>query len=695
MIDKFPLTIDNFKGVKAPDSEYNEDIENYQFDDVSIDAAYEAVNIRYLKNGGFRSRVGYTGLLDSNLNMTGSLCQTWQVKNLKGVDQTNRWLVLTWDATNGRIYDTGAGTPSTPILTVAGMKYAFVINAFGRMYISPWSAWGVPLDVLGVGSLDRVYVWNGDYVPRHAQGGALNREAATATGVTNSATAGNIIPGTHLFDVAYEYDTGWVSPLYGTNPAFEGGPSTVLPLALVCTGNKVTIANVKVGGAGSGIVARHIIMSRLVTNYDSFGWLHYEPFFAAKINDNTTTSLTFDMPDAGLVESAAYLLDSLGVIYSCVSMSVSNNRMIYYGIKRSPAGTIDLPILEGNNCILVSPPGDPERVNPYNTDNSRILIGQDFAGGVNCGAELRGINYVFKNNSTWAFQADISLDPAEWPVDLVDAGIGAFPLGISKVGGSTSSVINDAILVGGVSGVFVFSGNYNVIPISMGWWGSYTEDDFQYITILINPINRLIYCTLRDPLRTGQIGEQDFIWVGNFLYGLDYESIRWSKDEINLARMFSGKVHLYETSASGILNSIRLALGMDITTDLNVIIEDPDNDEDEEDGGNSSYYITGHTPTEKGDLYTFSTVRLRVLALANATTSITSDIEVGCATMDSNTFTSDSIAVSNGPNKFFDFTLKSTVAEKVRIKISTASGTKMMVNKLIIFAAQRGEIRAK
>ena len=705
MIDKFPLIVDDFKGVRAPDSEAIGNIEDYQFDSVGINEAYESTNIRFLKNKGFRTRPGYTGLLSIDLGITNTLVQTWQVKNLKGVNQTNRWLVLGWDATNGKIYDTGSGTPTVPILTVAGMKYAFVINAFGRMYISPWSDWGVPLDTLGIGAVDRVYVWNGDYVPRKAQGAALDRTtnwppAANApTSVVNSGTAGNVVPGTHLFDVAYEYDTGWISPLYGATESFEGGPPSTQPLNLVCTGNQITINHIPTGAAGTGITARYVIMSALVTNYDGFGWLHYEPFFAIKIDDNTTVGpFTFDMPDAGLVESASYLLDGLGIIYSCISMGVSNNRMIYYGPKSSPGGTVDLPIQEAAHCILISPPGDPERVNPYGDDGSRIIVGRDFTSGVNCGAELRGVNYVFKGSSTWAFREDINLDPSEWAIDLVDAGIGAFPLGVSKIGSSLSSVVDESLIVGGSSGIFIFSGAYSPTPISLGWWSSYTSSDLKYLKILVNPLNKLIFCPFRDPAGTGTIGGGDFIWAGDFSYGLSYDTIRWAKDQIGLDRRFSGKIHLYEGITGSILDSIKLVisgLDLDLAADFSIYIEDLASEDEDKEHANETVLITGYTPTNEGNLYTFTTARVRALTLPSVQSQLDSGLAIEATTIDNNTFTGETKAVGSGPDKFIDFSLLNRVAEKIRLKIYTSGGTRCMVNKLIIFANQRGESRVK
>lgn len=719
MLDKLPIILKDFKGVNVPDAN------DLVFPDFGIDneipsfeEAFEAQNIRFLKGGGFRTRESYqayngfsfvTGF-PVNVKITGF----WPVRNLKGVEYTSRFLFLTWDAVTGRLYEAN-GSTVTLLLTVTGMKYAFVINAFERMYISPWGpAWGQPLP----GS--NVYVWNGDYVPRLAQGSPLDRTGAPATAVANSASAGNVTPGTHLFDVVYETDTGFITSMYNALSATPGGTPVLQPLSLVCNGNQVTVSNIKTGAAGSGIIKRHILMSKLVTNYDNTGWLGWIPYFAYTINDNTTTTVTFDKPDAGLVEDASYLLDATeGAIRACTTMSVLNGRMVYYGLdpKTAPA----LVVLEAPTSALISPPGDPERVDALNTDNSRLLIGRSFPGRVNTGLEFRGINYTFKETSTFAFREEIDKDPAEWNVDEISSGIGAYPLGASKIADKPSSIIDDLILVAGPCGIYPFTGSYPSVSSSLGWWGLETLTDLKFINLFIDPNRKLIYATLGDTYGTpAQL--KDYMWVGDFSKGFSYGDIRWSKD-ILTTLLINGTPYVTEFRPSGRfllrkslgtrVNNLFIPSIIDIlpSTDGVTIISEIGGDVITAGGIFESplvtKLVTGYTPNDLGDLFTFNAVRIRALtSLRDQDGNSAGDgsIDIGFFKLDDTAvIPQKNESFGTAPGKSLTIGLTPPVTEKIKISISTTgtngalanTHTKVWLDKIVLFGARRAEDRAR
>lgn len=724
MLDKFPLSIKDFKGINIPDEE-NTAIKifpNTGLDVVPSAAdgeAFEAQNIRFLRSGGFRTRQGYGSgssfQMQHDFAANEEIVRVHEVKELLGSVQNGKFLVLTYDGSTGRIYYT-TGTSPAPILTIANMTDAFFLNAFGRVYISPWGSYG--------GGLlnEKVYVFTGAYDARPAQGAPLDRTAAVATAVANSATAGNVTPGTHLFDVVYETDTGWITSMYGARPATPGGTPVTQPMSLVCNGNQVTVSNIKTGAAGSGIIKRHIIMSKLVVNYDNTGWIGYEPFFAYTIEDNTTTTITFDKPDAGLVESANYLLDNTeGFIRSCTTMSLYNNRLCFY---RPRSGT-DIP--EAIHSLLVSPVGDPERVDSYGTDNSRILIGREFSSSlVNNGFEYRGVNYVCKERATFAFREELDKDPSEWAVSLVDSSIGAYVLGISVVNDAVSHVFSDTVLVGGPNGIFSFNGMFEEIPITMGWWNSIVFANRKFCEIRIDSNGKLIYVLTGDPSYPRSGTATFSMMVGDYSRGASYGSIRWSKDILTLSQYtFLDVNYSFQTLPgkfflTSILNNNQPYTIPGFT--LKVVNVGVNNDQfnfvSEALSGPGSLeipydikYNFGYTPNEIGDLYTFTGVRLRLLAakykFAGSTLTL---VDNGSITLSYNildgvspiTFESN-LSPGLAPGKYF-FEGFNAVGEKIVINISSSGSngttidtnyfTRLELHEATIFIAERGKNRA-
>lgn len=718
MLDKFPLRVTDFRGLNILDEE-NADIKIFPTTGMDnspeFGEAFEAQNIRFLKSGGFRTR--RHGFQDTPQEIVAAfganehLIRVHQVLELLGTSTANRYLILTYDGTNGKIYDTGLAVGSNIILTVAGMIDAFFINAFSRIYISPWAAHGVAFPG------EYVYAYTGAYVARRAQGSPLNRTAATATAVTNSGTAGNITLGTHLFDVVYETDTGYITSMYGARATIPGGPPTVQPLNLVCNGNQVTVANIKTGAAGSGIIRRHILMSKLVANYDNTGWIGYEPFFAYTINDNTTTTVTFDKPDAGLVESANYLMNNTeGFIRACGTISLYNNRLCFYRIDPKT----DVP--EGRNAVLVSAILDPERVDSYGTDGSRILVGRDFPStSVTCGFEFRGLNYVCKERSTHVFREDLDKDPGEWAVDLVDSSRGAFPLGIAKVTNSISHIIDDSTIIVNNGGLLVFNGSYSDVPISLGWWNSIPYGDRSTSEVFVDGERKLIYVVSGDPRFPRVNTAVKSLFVGDFSRGMSFGNIKWSKDvyTLNIAR--SGYSELDFRSIAGkflliagnFCNVPTFFLLKRNTIGNHTLVHIRESSESSESAASEAPYETiytsGFTPTDIGGINTFNGLRLRLLSgfyLSITGNSGNGSVNLHYNILDGTTPITFGESVSPGllPGKYI-FSGFNAVCEKVKIKISTLGVNSAVagdngfnfleLHELILFLAERGKMRAQ
>lgn len=692
MLDKYPLIIDHFKGIRVTD--VDSAYESKNADVVPLDYGPEFNNLHFLKSGGMKTRDGFGLLLSAaGISITGDIVSFWQIKVMNGIPQVNRWLILTWDGTSGRMYDTQVASPATnPILgPVQGMKYAFVINAFNRIYISPWSDWGFPLiDTTSTinttnpqGSFDLkvncILVYNGLYNVRFA--GMIIPSGPGTLAAATGAVGGFVTAGLHLIDVAFETDTGYIS-----RPAGFG----VQVVQYTAPGaREINITNAPLGPAPE-TKYRHLLMTKVVAGtYDGQGFLTHEPFFAGIIPDNTSTTGNINIPDSGLVDSAAYLLDrGTGTgIKACVTMSVYNNRMMYNGLRYIiTAGNIIGP--ENNSSMLISPPGLPEDVTVNNTGpaSSKLYVGQSFTGKILTGAELRGAYYVFKEDSIFAIQDNPDLDPAEWAVILVDAGLGAYPLGIASVTDNPGGLVLDNLIVGGPSGIHRFTGTFDPIPISLGWWDEFSPSDLKFIQIFADPARKLIFAIFNDPLSPGR-----FFFCGNYFEGFDANRIKWSKYVLPTARgNWNGKIPWLALVATDTSPYPTPVIGYKGASDSLITLETetPNKAKDLTVNADIDWsWITGFTPSEKGDLLNFTGVRLRAIVEDLA-------MSIACSGLDSDEFTNilESMETAQNPGKFITRVM-SLIGEKARFKFSGSS--KAIINKLVIFASDYGKDRAR
>lgn len=524
-LDKNALVVSRFKGLGLNRTATT--LEDSYDSEMPFDYAISCVNMEFKKRGGIRTRASFEMYITNLVVPVARPIQMWQIHNLNGVPQTDRWLILTWDNTTGRLYDSGVVGPATnPILTITGMKYAFILNAFGRIYITPWSAWATPL------ASEFVYMYNGLTNARLA-GGVNPTVGAFAVAV---AAGGNCTPGLHYATVLYEYDTGYIS--------FQTAAHALTPLSATTTSANATMnfTNVPLGAAGTGVVKRHIIITKVVVNPNGKGLLGYEPFFAVTINDNTTTTATFNEPDSALVESAQ---DHIGEgekfpnIPSVVSMVEFGSRMVYLGIRDinvTPPGTntkLDF-------CIYVSPPNNPEQILAYipssaglaglppNESPNLIPVGPMYPGQVMIGAELNKILYAFKENSTFSITADDESDPSEWVTPAcVDGSKGAFPFGIAKAGFNPGSLVDGRLIVAGNHGITSFNGTYSQDNLGDNFLPLYTYDSIKWAKLVVDTTRKLLVVRLGDPA----VGIE--IQVGNYYYGMSSDSIRWSTYSFN------------------------------------------------------------------------------------------------------------------------------------------------------------------
>lgn len=493
MQDQNPFSVVQFRG--ANQGSWDAAFPKETQEAVDISHALDPINIVFKKEGGFETRppIVLKKALDLNVADGGRVVQHWKIARLGTTYHDNRWLYLSWDGVDGRFYD--SNSPGTIIHTITGCKAAAVINIYGRLYISPLSDYGTPL----TGADGVIWLYDGTTF-RKAGGSA---PAGGTLTVTDTAVGGaNVTAGLHLCAIAFETDSGFI-----TAP----GPPTWIQVTIAAGGGRAArFANVDIGPAGT--VARHLLISKVITSYDGIQ-TNWELFFGLKINDNVTTTGDVIVPDTGLVNSADYLLDEFVNIPACSTISTYQGRMMYNGPNTD------------QSLVYVSKTADPESVDQT---EDFIQINEGIPVEVLHGTELRSLYYIFKETCCYVVREDPDTPPNEWKPDLVDSGIGISPFGIAQVMANNGGLVLDNLIVGGMYGIYQFSGAFSHVPLSLkiqAVFDNLSRTDAKYLRMHVDPIRRRIYFLIGAPTGPGAVQ----MWMGDYFNGLDPENIKWTR----------------------------------------------------------------------------------------------------------------------------------------------------------------------
>lgn len=387
----------------------------------------------------------------------------------------------------GNLYDLTVSAV-TPILTVAGMSDFAVGFQNNRAFISPNNG------ITGiVGSF--VYVYSGSGTPRKAAGAA----PIGSFTVVNSATAGTVEAGTHIFAWVYETDTGFVT---APSPA----------QTIEADGTKaVDFSNVPTGPTGTA--KRRLIASKAIQDYNG-NELGYEMFFVPNgtISDNVTTVLAaVDFFDVDLLESADYTYNQLDEIPAVLFISSYGQRMVY--------GNTDAD----RNIVYFSKQQEPESIS---STGGFISYDPFETGGVADGVEFRDNFYTTKDDHTYTIR-DNGAEPSTWgsPVRL-DHSIGAGVNGIAEYKDSSKGARSSFFIVGNKSGLYKFDGVYQDIPLNYKVrkiWDRINRNYINKMQILIDQTRFLIYVLV--PL--DGVSSPNYILVGDFERGFEADRIKW------------------------------------------------------------------------------------------------------------------------------------------------------------------------
>ncbi len=478
MLDHTPIVINTFGGL----------FDRGQDETCPLDHFTECLNLR-TTHRGIKTREG--------CDVSTTLANIRRYYLYKRLGEADRWLILN---SLGEIYD--SLNPSTPILSIAGMADFAFLNFYKKAYISPHNG------VTGLPGTS-LYVYDGSGTARTAAGLMPSGSAITAV----SGTSGKVEPGTHLFAVAFETASGFITKPGPTLYTVYEAPGFGLidPDTL-----QVNLSGIPTGPAGT--VKRYILATRSVeannggVAYDG-NQNGYEFFFIPNgiINNNVDTTLTVDFYDADLISSADYLFDQFETIAAGVFLSQYGNRLVIGGADTE------------ESVVRFSKKGDPESIDEI---EGYCIVDRSESGGVKAGVEYRNSFYIFKDARAYVTQDNLSTEPAFWEGPFpVDKGCGTVPLGVSTIL-DAKGTSTDRFLVVDTSGVLIFDGYFNRPELT--WkiqdiWRRVNKTVLNTCQILNDPTTQSLYITI--PLDGAT--SPSHLLVGDYSVGLASDSIKW------------------------------------------------------------------------------------------------------------------------------------------------------------------------
>lgn len=557
----------------------------------------------------------------------------------------SRFLGLDYTAGNGSVYDIGIGPPGT-LISGAGIPGGFdfsVISFNGRAYVS------VHNRTVGISSR-AMFVYDPTLAIMRSTGGAAPSTNLTPT---NSATAGNCEAGTHIISYAFLTDTGFV-----TAPAVGN--------TVVCTGGKkIDLASVDVGAGGTGTIARIIVATKTIQNYN--GNLLGYPFFIVPsangglINDNTTTTGTLSFFDSELVESADYLLDNRAFTPAGIGMCEYKGRMVVWGI----SGDV--------HSVYLSKPYAPEQFDAVGGFITVDPFGST-EGVRNCFV-FRGSLIICKSHKTY-ITTDNDKDPVTWPIDVIDNGVGTECFGVGTIIDSKGQQ-NDRAFIADYSGLIIFEG-YTRRPEG-SWlvedvWKRINRIEFDLIQVCCDPINSSFFVSL--PLDgASTITHVLYGYYGAAMEdgGFDPKRIKYSLWQFALGSI-SMFMSLEVTTNEPTLNFLGTAGNVYIYKQNKIIHS----------GDHSlpypSYVKLGLLTSKRGWINHFGAVRLRVTGVGTLNTSISGEDGV-----DNTSLADYTMSLAPGKEVLLTTNFKN---EKASIKFATGANVsdRFFINSIQLFA---------
>lgn len=411
----------------------------------------------------------------------------------KRLGETVRHIYLN---TGGQLYD--SLFPNTPIWTDATFVDFSGLNFNNRFYITPHNR------TSGITGKS-VLVYDGSGTARLACGAA---PVGFTLGAANSGVSGNVEAGTHVFAVAFESSSGFI-----TAP----GPTL---FATVTAAGHFSVDLSALPALPAGMVAVRVVATKAIQTYNG-NQLGYRFYLVSTANGGRITGGAatgrVSFFDAELTADATYLFNNRATIPAGVCICNYNGRMCIAGNPADP------------HSVYISKPYDPEQMNVL-TGFITVDPFESGAGITNL-ASFRG-NFVVAKSHRIYQTTDNQADPVTWNTALpVDQGAGTECFGIGSILDSKGQQ-TDRLFMADRSGLLLYEG-YVKRP-ECSWlvedtWDRINKAVFNLIQICIDPETKSIYVTV--PL-DGSLTISHILYgyygAAYGPYGFDSKEIKWT-----------------------------------------------------------------------------------------------------------------------------------------------------------------------
>src|SRR5260221_5730227 len=469
-----PITVEDWKGM------YTRTVTDTTPQGYFLDS----LNIKFNESDAY-TRDGSTKLLDAP-----NVVRFFTYKRL---GETVRYIYLN---TSGQLFD--SLFPGTPIWTDASFVDFSMANFNNRAYITPHNrTTGIPGK--------SVLVYDGYGAARLA---ACAAPSGFTLGAANSATSGNVEAGTHLFSVAFESNSGFIT-----------APGPALFAVLVTPGHfSVDLSSLP--GLPAGMVAVRILATKSIQTYNG-NQLGYQFFFVSSANGGRVTGGAstgrVSFFDIELVTSADYLFDNRGTIPAGVVIAKYNGRMCVAGINGD------------EHSVYLSKPYQPEQVSSV---TGFITVDPFESGsGIRNLFPFRGSLAISKSNRLYQ-TTDNQDDPVTWSAPIeIDIGVGAECFCVGTILDSKGQQ-NDRAFIADRSGLILYEGYVRRPEASWlikNTWDRINKARFNLIQVAIDTENYQVYVTLPLDGATS-ITHILYGYYGSAYgpYGFDPKEINWS-----------------------------------------------------------------------------------------------------------------------------------------------------------------------
>lgn len=379
----------------------------------------------------------------------------------------------------GNIYSSNSGTP---IFTAADVVDFSCLNLAGRTYIMaivPFGSTAPPMQL-----------WDGVAASTRNAAGLPPSSSFTAT----TGGSGNVDVGVYQLAVSFVTDSGFVTP-----------PSPLVSYTAP-GGSAIDLTGIPTGPTGT--VSRQI----LATQANELELFFIGTSDGGFINDNTTTTATLNFFSTDLAISADYLND----LYPLIPGAHFNAELLYYHNR--------LCSVRDSAVVLASRSQDPESVNMVDGLIQVPTEGGEFIDGL---CQQLDVLYPTSFPGIWMVE-DNTLEPAFWPITLIDGGVGSFASGIGTLSG-TSNALSSAqtFLISDREGIYKFNGS--VQQPALTWkikdlWDTINFNEPQVISIYIDIFQDRFF--VLAPIADGTL--PGIMLMADYSEGLDFQNIKWA-----------------------------------------------------------------------------------------------------------------------------------------------------------------------